>query len=265
MAVRPVISRVTPIDRLVAIVLGAFVVAGCAASAPNLTPSPPPSPAPTSAPTWAPDAPSVAPTASPAASPTEAAGRELTCDLIGGRGLRFSVEVPEGWVALGDDCGFVSATADPGIFVAALSGWVVDLVPADPCQNHEKLTPAGETVDELVQALLAQEQRDATTPVPVTLGGYEGMYLEWSVPTDIVVLDDEYHVEGCDDGNYLSWRGRTGGTRYQQVGGQIDQLWVLDVDGQTVVIDASYAPDAPQRLRDELAAIVQTLEFQTGP
>jgi len=30
-----------------------------------------------------------------------------------------------------------------------------------------------------------------------------------------------------------------------------------------VVIDATYAPDAPQRVRDELAAIVQTLEFET--
>ncbi len=38
---------------------------------------------------------------------------------------------------------------------------------------------------------------------------------------------------------------------------------VLDVEGETVVIDATYAPDAPQRVRDELAAIVQTLEFET--
>jgi hypothetical protein len=260
MAFHPVITGGLRSDRLVAIMLGVFVAVGCAAPTSNETPSSAPSSAPTSAPTSAPSAPSAAPTASPVA----AAGRELTCAVIGGSGPRFVVTVPAGWVALGDDCGFISATPDPGVFVAALSGWIVGSIPTDPCQNRATLVPSGESVDELVQALLAQEQRDATTPVDVRLAGYEGMYLEWSVPTDVVVLDDEYHVEGCDDGNFLSWRGRAGGTRYQQVGGQIDQLWVLDVDGRTVVIDASYAPDAPQTIRDELAAIVQTLELETG-
>ena len=149
------------------------------------------------------------------------------------------------------------------IFTAGLSAWIVGQVPTNPCQNHATLTTPGETVDELVQALVDQELRNATEPVEVTLAGYVGKYLEWSVPADIVVMDQEYHVQGCDDGNFLSWLGRAGGTRYQQVGGQVDQLWVLDVDGQTVVIDASYAPDAPRQVRDELAAIVQTLEFET--
>ena len=72
----------------------------------------------------------------------------------------------------------------------------------------------------------------------------------------------EFQAVGCNDPNYLSWNGRAGGTRYQQVPGQVDRLWILDVDGQAVVIDASYGPDAPAAVQEELAAIVDTLRFE---
>jgi hypothetical protein len=38
---------------------------------------------------------------------------------------------------------------------------------------------------------------------------------------------------------------------------------LVDVDRQRVVMDASYSPDASQTVRDELAAIVRTIEFVT--
>jgi hypothetical protein len=246
------------LGQLAAAVIAVLVVAGCSA-----TTSTPSEGALASIPVDPSLTPAASYPASPQESPTSGGVRELTCHLIGGSGPQFVAEVPAGWVSFEDECGFVIPTSDPGVFTAGLSGWIVGQVPTHPCQNHTTLKPSGETVDELVQALVTQELRNATAPVDVTLAGYPGKYLEWSVPTDIVVLDDEFHVEGCDDGNFLSWRGRTGGTRYQQVGGQIDQLWVLDVEGQRVVIDATYAPDASQTVRDELAAIVQTLEFVT--
>jgi hypothetical protein len=195
-------------------------------------------------------------------TPTSTAGTgALTCTPIGGATPRFTVVAPVGWTAYRGDCGFVVPSAD--VFTAGLSAWIVGQVPTDPCRNRATLTRPGDTVDDLVGALGAQVGRNATAPVDVTLGGYEGTYLEWSVPTDIVVLDAEYHVEGCDDGNFLSWLGRDDGTRYQQVGGQVDQLWVLDIEGQRVVVDASYAPDASQAVKNELATMVKTLGFVT--
>lgn len=248
------------LGQLGAAAVAVMVVVGCSATATS-TPS---EATPSSVPAARPSGLAASPTKTAEASPTMATEpHALTCHPVGGARPQFVVEAPAGWVDFGDDCGFVLANPDPGVFVAGLSAWIVGQVPTDPCLNETTLTTPGESVDELVQALLAQEGRNASPPVDVTLAGFEGKYLEWSVPTDIVVLDDEYHVKGCDDGNFLSWRGRDGGTRYQQVGGQVDQLWILDVAGQRVVIDASYAPDAPQAVRDELAAIVRTLVFVT--
>jgi hypothetical protein len=38
-------------------------------------------------------------------------------------------------------------------------------------------------------------------------------------------------------------------------------LWVLDVEGQRLVVDATYSPDTPEADRAELAAIVGSLRF----
>ena len=48
---------------------------------------------------------------------------------------------------------------------------------------------------------------------------------------------------------------------YQQVAGQIDRLWVLDVDGQRLVIDATYSPDATDADRAEQVQVLESLRF----
>jgi hypothetical protein len=61
--------------------------------------------------------------------------------------------------------------------------------------------------------------------------------------------------------NFNSWLGNGMGNRYQQVPGQVDRLWVLDVDGQRLVIDATYSSDTVQADRDELESVVASLLF----
>jgi hypothetical protein len=51
------------------------------------------------------------------------------------------------------------------------------------------------------------------------------------------------------------------GTRYEQVPGQVDRLWVLNVNGQRLVVDATYSPDTTKADRAELGAIVKALRF----
>lgn len=172
----------------------------------------------------------------------------------------YTVEAPVGWSSLGGR--FVVAQGS----IVGVSVWDVGEVPRDPCHWLDSLRDPGPSVDDLVEALATQRLRQATEPTPVTLDGYEGFYLEWSVPADMVVTGDA-EFQGCDiepsNGlrDFVSWNGNGEGRRYQQVAGQVDMLWVLDVDGRRLVVDATYSPDTPEADRAELSAIVESLRF----
>ena len=167
----------------------------------------------------------------------------------------YTVEVPDGWST--EDGGFI---IKEGPAALGVSVWDVGEVPRDPCQWKGTVTRPGPTVEALVEALTSQRLRDPTRPADVTLAGYEGRYLEWSVPEDLIVTGDS-HFPDCDDRNFTSWWGTYAGNRYQQVPGQVDRLWVLDVEGQTLVVDATYSPDTSAADRRELEQIVTSLQF----
>ncbi len=75
--------------------------------------------------------------------------------------------------------------------------WDVGMVARNPCHSIGNLVDPGPTVDDLVAALEAQSMRHATKPTDVTLGGYSGKYLEWSMPKHWVVTGDG-DFKGCD-------------------------------------------------------------------
>jgi hypothetical protein len=175
----------------------------------------------------------------------------------------YSLEVPAGWTTMGR----FTIKEGGGQLVLGIGVWDVGMVPGDPCRWQSTTQLPGPTVDDLVTALTAQVSRNATAPVAVTLAGYPGTYLELSVPADLVVTGDA-DFEGCDvepsDGhrNFVSWFGAGGiGTRYQQVAGQVDQLWILDVEGQRLVVNATRSPDATPADIVEQLRIVQSLQI----
>jgi hypothetical protein len=45
--------------------------------------------------------------------------------------------------------------------------------------------------------------------------------------------------------------------------GQIDELWILDVDGAVTIIDAMYRSDTPPALVEEMRAMVESTTFDT--
>lgn len=173
----------------------------------------------------------------------------------------YSVLASTAWSS---DGAFTIHTMTPTVM--GISVWDVGQVPLDPCHWRASLRDTGTTVDDLVRLLVEQRLRNATIPEEVSLGGYPGKYLEWSVPADSVVTGDS-DFKGCDDpGNghhdFVSWLGNGHGERYEQVAGQVDRLWVLDVAGRPLLVDATYSPDATQALRDELGVVVASLQFE---
>ncbi|MGZ8562674.1 MAG: hypothetical protein ACXWWU_03550, partial [Candidatus Limnocylindria bacterium] len=175
--------------------------------------------------------------------------------------------VPDSWASAGGY--FVVKYTFEHPPVLGLSVWDVGRVFRDACQWVGQDYDPGPTVDDLVAALVAQPMRNASQPTAVTLAGYPGQYLEWSVPADLKSSTwtdfDACDIDPSDvvHRNFNSWLGNGMGNRYQQVPGQVDRLWVLDVDGQRLVIDATYSADTVQADRDELGSVVASLRFGT--
>jgi hypothetical protein len=222
--------------------------AGCSSGA-DTPPSPSPSP-------------TVMPTASPSASPsaTPAVTRPLGGQVVGAASSdrthpSYSVQAPAGWSSNG---GFVSRNPPS---VMGLSVWDAIQVPTDPCRWSSTMTTPGPTVDDLVKALVAQRTRNASAPAEATLAGHTGVYLEWSVPPDMV--DGENCDKWPDNGyrDFVSFLGIGGSERYEQLANQIDRLWVLDVNGHRLVVDATYSADATDAQKTELGQVAESLRF----
>jgi hypothetical protein len=152
---------------------------------------------------------------------------------------------------------------------AALSVWTVDRVYADPCHWQEsELTPLDlenhshlESGALLLPAsydggLVNQLGRDASAPMEVTLGGQQALRIELSVPADL-------DITTCDRGELRSWSewDVADGANSHHAGGQIDVVYLVDVDRRALVIDASHmAAISPEDLA-ELEGILASLHI----
>jgi hypothetical protein len=131
----------------------------------------------------------------------------------------------------------------------AVAFWHV--VYATPCRwAGRQLVDPGRDADSLASALAKQPLRNATVPNAVPLGGFRGKYLEVSVPADIDFAD-------CDEGVFESWSS----DRYQQAPGQVDRIWILDVRGERLVVDATYLSESSSDDLADLDGVVRSIRF----
>jgi hypothetical protein len=161
------------------------------------------------------------------------------------------ITVPNGWMIEG---GFALTSHVDTPRHLAVTIWNVVDVYTNGCHWLGPMIHPGPTVDALAAVLAARPLRNATAPVSVSFGGYNGKYLEWSVPIDIQFSD-------CDGGKFKSWTDAEG-DRYQQGPGQVDRLWILDVEGHRLLIDATYMPGTTEQDRAELAKVVNSIAFK---
>jgi len=234
---------------VVALVIGAQLLGPPAPGGVGGAPSP--SPSPTATPTAVPSV------ARPSSTPVAGLPVGSSYLLIDEGGVRGTVTVPApGWFG---DLGIIARDdVDPPAGAGMITFTGELYVYGDPCAWSTTVpqTPAT-TVDELVTALAAQADRDATAAVDVTVGGYAGKSITLNVP-------DDADFRQCDQGFFGSWGGPAEPTpyRYSQGPGQIDELWILDVDGVLTVIDAGYYAGTPAEQVAGLRAIVESASFE---
>jgi hypothetical protein len=163
-------------------------------------------------------------------------GNSIWPDLVGnappdGAGMLFT---RGGWLR-SDPCVPFAADASPGALVEVPGDFPVDI-------------PVGPTVDDFATALADHPLLDTTPPTVVSLAGYSGKYMDLQVPLDI---------SACPVG-YQPWDGNI----YAQGPGHRWHLWILDVDGQRVVVEATDYAGTSERVRVELQAIVDSVVIE---
>lgn len=162
---------------------------------------------------------------------------------------------------------------DPPETVGALLvawGWPAGTginVYGDACQWSASVPEAPATTpDEIAAALFAQEGTDATSPVDVTLGGFEGKAMTLEVPMsyDLPNATREQKFGDCDSDifGFYGVDGETEPARNALGAGQIDELWILDVGGSIVILDASYSPATPAEVVEELRTLAASATFE---
>jgi hypothetical protein len=149
--------------------------------------------------------------------------------------------VDDGWGAhKGADIGMV------GVQFAEISN-----IYADGCHSEELAPPVGATVDDLAEAWANLPQYDGTPAVDVTVDGYAGKQVGFTVP--------DYNVSDCDV--YLLWKVGTdpgfGAIAPKQ---QIEQR-ILDVDGTRLVISAYYSQSSPPQDRAALDVALASIQI----
>ena len=181
---------------------------------------------------------------------------------------RIIFTLPAGW-ATSD--GLVYKHLDqPG--EVAFSAWTVDMVYADPCHWQGSVLSRLDLRDHTHDAtgaivplengdggLAHQVGRNASALTQVTLGGQIALKVALSTPAQL-------DVATCDRGQFRSWAewDVVDGANSHNAPGQMDVVYMVDVDRMPLVIDASHMPATSEADLAELQAILASMIIDRG-
>lgn len=227
---------------LVSVIVVASIVAACGQAA--ATPNPSVVASPAAAP-WL-----------PGAIPDLAAGTYALDTKV-----PMTIAVPAGWATC---CGGAIVKND----FAGLLYWDDAqgiTVYADPCRwsSGGGSNPVG--AGAIAAALAAQKHREASPPRQVTVAGLPAFVVRLKVPLDQPTTrnaDDEVLFTGCDFNQFRSYIVGRDGERYHQAPGQIDDFYIFEARGTTVIFDLVSGPGIPASDMAELEAMVASIRIE---
>ena len=155
-----------------------------------------------------------------------------------------SIDVPAGF---DDEASWYVVSHDGNEFLGL---WTVGVVYNDPCRlGKTTYRSPGPSVQNLAHALVAQRSTRTAAPEPMTVDGYRGLYVEIHSPVDMSKCVKVADLWGSPGGRGI-YNDR-----------QVDRVWILDVDGRRLVVNAAYSAESTAEDINKLSSMVQSLEF----
>ena len=146
--------------------------------------------------------------------------------------MKVSVAVPDGWstdtnwVVIGPN-GNQAPSGMAIRFYIVKNLLVHPLSPSDGAISP----PVGPSVDDLVKAMVNHHDWTTTGPSPITIDGYVGQVVHVTLPAGTSAATP-FYLSGDE----------LGGDVYGWVAGQVFDIYVVDVGGKRLVIDAFHYP-----------------------
>jgi hypothetical protein len=143
-------------------------------------------------------------------------------------------------------------------------GWVfgyytVGATYPDPCtQAGAKFDPEEvEFPDIWVEALQAQRHTTTSQPVPVTLGGYDGIYVELKLASP-----RRLDFSTCQENQITVFETTAKGRDHWIASPEtVERYWLLDVDGERIVLTGAVTPETTDSQYEQLTEIVESVQF----
>jgi hypothetical protein len=131
------------------------------------------------------------------------------------------------------------------------------------CTDHRPADSAvGPRVDELANALSQLAPFEVTeAPRDVTLLGYQGKYLELTVP-DLAVSGEQF--TDCQNGELHSWFSENldGSFHGYDAGpGRTEQFWILDVEGTRLVLSKTFSERTHVETLIDVANMIASMQI----
>ena len=166
--------------------------------------------------------------------------------------VRISFDLPAGWKTYPVLDEHLAAVCKGFECELGLSFWVIENLPVDGCRPElgEIDPPVGPTVADLAVALVTQPGYEATGPADSTMSGYSGAYLE--------LTGQGIPAGGCSI--RTTWE--TDAEFRRSLHEEHDSIWILDVDGTRLVVDAFAIREATERDRTELRQMVESIRIE---
>ena len=137
---------------------------------------------------------------------------------------------------------------------------VVTHVYRDACDSAGTLEEIGPTPDDLVAALLNQENTPAVGPTELTIDGHAAQRVDLGYPTQ---LDDTT----CRNPGIVIqlWADPAETGFFALHPGHYASVYVVDVNGERVVITAGHGPEATDEDLAEQQEIIESIRFPDAP
>jgi hypothetical protein len=168
-------------------------------------------------------------------------------------GVPFSFGVPDrGWERFGRISINKSIVGSQGAEAIIFWTGFPDGDIADPCANLLS-PPVGPSAADLAAAVSTAPGTELVTgPSDVTVGGRAAKHVVVTVRKDV----------GCDPGFFYTWKDFRGGALWPKTGlGDTIRVWIVDVDGTRLFIEAETNTEADSDLKREIKQIVESIRF----